>query len=383
VIQQPHDNEHCHTRAGLREKTRCWPLLAGWLVLAGCRATMSDVEIPRTLGGQPRVGRFVPPFAYESYVRGELALMRGDFHGAIDAFELAAAAPDEDAYVLSRLAWAQAMAGDTQGSARSLAQAERVDPCSEPVWMTRAKLSERKRDLPSARDQYARAAACAPHSAQGPLDLSRVLVALGERERAQGVLEAFAARADQPASFEAALELALSRQDALAAGVALDGLFATGVPPTGTLSGAVEQALAMGRPLLASELLAHQKSPISPKLAARVCLALSDPECAQGKLLLARVEELGGPTQAVELLLLAQLYERAEIEASMALLTLPSARLYRARAAARAALGDAEGALADLRVSEQGPETEGVLSDMLGRAKLGGLARALDEKRTP
>ena len=38
----------------------------------------SGYRIERTVGGTVRSGPFVPPYAYEHYVRGELALAQGD-----------------------------------------------------------------------------------------------------------------------------------------------------------------------------------------------------------------------------------------------------------------------------------------------------------------
>jgi len=378
VIQQVQDKGGSSPYARSLSRA-CAALL---LLLCACRAPAAETGIPRTLGGQPRVGQFVPPFAYEAYVRGELALSRGDANAAIRAFELAAAAPDEDAYVLSRLAWAQSLGGDAKGAKQSLERAAQIDPCSEAVWTTRAKLAEREQDLPRARDAYAEAAHCAPRSALGPLGLARMLTALGERERAQTVLQTFAARVDRPASYEAALELALSRGDAIAVAAALDGLSAVSTPALDTLSHAIEQALAMDRPWLAARLAEHTKPAIPPALAARVCLACGDVACAQAKLAMATTEALGGSVQAAELLVAAELHERAEVEASVALTSLPSPRLFLARARARAALGDTEGALADLAEVEPSPATQALLVELTKRAGLTGMADELNAQPT-
>ncbi len=382
VIQQPQHASDSWPRPGpafLRARPAYGLLFA--VMLLGCTTIASDAEIPRTLGGETRLGRFVPPFAYEAYVRGELALARSDTNDAVAQFELATAAPDEDAYLLSRLAWAQALSGDGKASERTLSHAAQVDACSEAVWTTRAKLAERARDLPRAGDAYAEAVHCAPHSALGPIGLARTLVALGERERAQGVLEAFAARVDKPASYEAALALALSREDSVAVGAALEGLLTVGAPRSETLTAAIEQALTLDRPLLAARLIEHAKPAVSPALAARVCLARGDITCAQGKLALTGTEALAGPAQAAELLIAAHLFERAEIEASVALATLPSPRLFLVRARARAALGDTAGALEDLAQLEGGEyanDARALLVTLMRQVGLTGLAQELE-----
>ncbi len=349
-------------------------------VVCGCATATTDAEIPRTLGGEMRLGRFVPPFAYEAYVRGELALARGDIEGAVAQFELATAAPDEDAYLLSRLAWAQALSGDSKGAERTLAHAAKVDGCSEPVWTTRARLAERTRDLARARAAFAEATHCAPYSAAGPIGLSRVLVALGERERAQAVLEAFALRVDRPESYEAALALALVREDSIAVGAALEGMLATGAPPATTLHAAIEQALALDRPLLAARLMDHARPAVPPTLAARVCLARGDVACAQGKLAMTATAALGGAAEATELLLAAELFERAEVEASVALVSSPSPRLFLLRARARAALGQTHAALEDLAQvhgSEHATAVRALLVSLTRKAGLSGLAQEL------
>ncbi len=378
MIQQVHDMRP----SSLRSLSCAYGCAALLLLLSACRTPAAGTSIPRSLGGQPRVGHFVPPFAYEAYVRGELALSRGDANAAIDAFELAAAAPDEDPYVLSRLAWAQSLGGDAKGAKQSLDRAAQLDPCSEAAWTTRAKLAERAKDLARARDAYAEAAHCAPRSATGPLGLARMLNALGERERAQAVLQTFAARVDRPASFEAALELALSRGDGIAVADALEGLSATSAPTVETLSHAIEQALAIDSPWLAARLAQHTRAAISPALAARVCLACGDVSCAQAKLSMATTEALGGPAQAAELLVAAELFERAEVEASVALTSLPSQRLLLTRARARAALGDTEGALSDLAELEPSPAAMALLIDLTKRAGLTGVSAELEAQRS-
>ncbi len=337
--------------------------------------------IPRRLGGETRVGAFVPPFAYEAHVRGELALSAGEPAAAVAAFELATTAPDEDAYLLSRLAWAQFLSGDPAAAERTLEHAARVDPCSEAVWLVRADIAERGSDLEAAQVAYTEAARCAPHSSAGPLGLSRILSRLGEEERAQGVLQVFAERARDEHAASAALSLALSRGDAVAAALALELLLAQGPPRRALLEQAIERALTLGLPWLASRLLDHQVDGIGPGLSVRVHLACGDLERARGVLTLASEDALGGPAQASELAARAGLFERAETYATDALTAAESPRLRLLRAQTRRALGQVQGALDDLAQSPA-PLARKELVALLHARGLTSLADELSEAET-
>ncbi|MCA9583119.1 MAG: tetratricopeptide repeat protein, partial [Myxococcales bacterium] len=81
-------------------RRRVLGLLCGCLLasVSGCGGAKTP-EVTRTLDGAARRGYFVSPYSYEWYVRGELAMERGDFEGAADAFERALLGPEEDPYV--------------------------------------------------------------------------------------------------------------------------------------------------------------------------------------------------------------------------------------------------------------------------------------------
>ncbi|HEY6880631.1 MAG TPA: hypothetical protein VI299_21560, partial [Polyangiales bacterium] len=62
--------------------------LGALLAMFGCAQRVPH-DIPRTLGGVTSRGAFVPPSAYEAYVRGELALAKDQPAQAAAQLELA------------------------------------------------------------------------------------------------------------------------------------------------------------------------------------------------------------------------------------------------------------------------------------------------------
>jgi tetratricopeptide (TPR) repeat protein len=296
--------------------------------------------VQRTLGGERHTGSFVPPFAYEAYVRGELALAEGRPDEAVNHFELATAAPDEDPYLLSRLAYAQALAGQGSAAERTLRHAESLDACSEALWITRAEIAEHAGDLARARDAYARAVSCAPESPRGVLGLAQVLDRQGQGASAIEVLERFSAQHPEAARVaEAAFELALRSRDGALVTHAIESWLAIAPPRSRTLERAVEWALAQDLPELALRLYEHAPAADRPELECRIHVARGDREQVRAVLLRSDAESVGGHERAAELSLFAGAYERAELEASSLLLTGESDRAHELRARARTALG--------------------------------------------
>ncbi|HEX6245757.1 MAG TPA: hypothetical protein VFZ61_32760, partial [Polyangiales bacterium] len=137
-------------------------LLGGAGCAGAARSAPSPTHAPPT--GPLASRRFVPPFAYEAYVRGELALAAGRPDEAALQLELATAAPEEDAFLLSRLAEALYQSGEKRQAHDTLAQAERVGPCEEAVWLTRGRWAEAEHALADATRHYRMALDCAPDS---------------------------------------------------------------------------------------------------------------------------------------------------------------------------------------------------------------------------
>jgi tetratricopeptide (TPR) repeat protein len=358
----------------------CLLLLAG---AAGCGAARRGEPVQRTLGGRPTQGSFVPPFAYEAYVRGEIALAQGRPDEAVTHFELATAAPDEDAYLLSRLAYAHALAGRPELAERTLRHAEEIDSCSEALWLTRAEIAEHAKDLPRARDAYAKAAACAPLSPRGVLGLAHVLDREGSSARAIEVLERFAqSHPEAPRVPETAFELALRSGDGAVVAHAIDTWLSLSPPRSRTLERAVEWALEKDLPELSLRLYEHAPAADRPELECRIHVARGDRERVRAVLVRADAQSLGGHARAAELALFAGAYERAELEASSLLFQGPSDRGRVLRARARSALGRATEAAADAMAVEDATLRKQIALELLSESGAPKLAAEL-ESLTP
>lgn len=360
-----------------RPRRAAAPHLA-WLLLgaAACGGGPKPPTIVRTLDGQTRPSPFVPPTAYEAYIRGELALTEGKYDEAMAQLELATTAPDEDAFLLSRLAYAQALAGFEQEASATLAHADRVDPCSEAVWLTRGELHERAGSLREAASAYARAGECAPRSPRGPIAQARVLEQAGERSAAVEVLSTFASRGDLR-SAQAAFELALRAEDTPALAHALETWIAYEAPDEASLERAIRWALEQGEPRLALRLREHHLSPLPPALEAELLLALGDREGLSRLLGRTPASDLGGPERTAELSLAAGDDDRAELEATSALLQGPSDAMYGVRAQARLKLGRYPDALEDLAAIRDANTRRQTVTALLGWSGLPALAEEL------
>jgi tetratricopeptide (TPR) repeat protein len=321
----------------------------------GCGARAPS-DVPRTLHGTALRGAFVPPTAYEAYVRGELALARGRPDEAIAQLDLATTAPDEDPYLLSRLAHAQLLAGKRAQAEQTLDRAYALDPCHEQVWLMRGELAATRGDDDGARAAFAKASACAPGSDEGVLAQSALLADRGDlagsldvlvdaHEHGQQVLTRmlFGSRAQAPRGSTrdadplhfAHAVASLSRSDAIerAAGLALE----------------------RGMPRLSLRLREQHAARLPPQLEAQLLQA--NGMRAELAALLAQhdASELGGAARTAALALDAGVYERAELESGTALAEAPSDALHALHARASLALGDTRAAMVDARAIT-GPE---------------------------
>lgn len=339
--------------------------------LSACRGSASHT-IPRRLDGVAQRGPFVSPFSYEHYVRAELAAAQGDWETASAQFEMALAGSDPDAYLLSRLARAQARSGQPQAAWVSLREADRLDPCSEAAWMARGEIAELAHEESSAIEAYRRAADCAPYSDQGVLALARMLRATGANVRADEVLRAFCTRVPPPRGGRAALQLAIEQGDSSAARHGLADLLQRQAVSARVLIDAAESALRADRPHQARQLLAHVRTSVPVTLQARTWIATGETDRAAALLLRTPTEQLGGAADAAQLLYEAGALQEAIILASRSLAQTPSASLRALYARALAELGQTDLALQ----AWQGPTNGGgeALALMLREQGLEGLA---------
>jgi tetratricopeptide (TPR) repeat protein len=358
-----------------RGQGRLLAALAVCLLSVGCAARSA----PRTAGAAETASRprpFVPAFAYEAYIRGELALAQGKPREAAQQLEMATAAPDEDAYLLSRLAEAQRQSGEAALALQTLAEAERVEPCSESLWLTRGGWAERDRDLQTAARAYAQAVACAPGSDRGVLALARVWSESGEQARALELL-ANSARLPSLAGAKAAFARALGTADVAEVRFALDTWLSLAALDTATYRSALSRALQRDEPTLALSLSELSATPIDGLLKAQL-LSVTHARAALRALLAQHQEgELGGPDSAAQLSLSARDFERAELYASLSIGRQPSDLGFATRALARRGLGQHEAALEDIRAVGNHEQKRALARSQLAALGLAALASEL------
>ncbi len=294
--------------------------------------------MPRTLRGVTLRGAFVPPSAYEAYVRGELLLAEGHPREAVQQLELATTAPEEDPYLLSRLAHALLLAGQRQRAEQVLARAYALDACHEQVWLMRGELAATRGADDEARAAFARASACAPGSDEGTLALSTMLAERGDLAGSLDVL------VDANERGQRVLTQSLRDAEPLAFTHAVAGL---------SQSEAVERAIALalerGMPLLSLRLREQSATRLPAKLEARLLQANGMRTELAALLAQHDASDLGGSATTAALALDAGAYERAQLEAETALAQEPSDKLRALHARAALGLGNTRGAIADAR----------------------------------
>jgi len=345
------------------------------LSAAACGGALPD-RIPRTVHGSTLRGAFVPPYAYEAYVRGELLLAEGRPAEAAAQLELASTAPDEDPYLLSRLAYAQLLSGSRAEAERTLAHAGRLDRCSEAVWLVRGALAERAGDLAAARGALEKATRCAPHSARGELALAELLASHGQPAAALDVL-ASAAQRPYGAPAERALESSLTSADAATFVHALADLGAYRAASSEALEHAIRLSLQRGLPRLALRLREQHAARLPPALEAEVLVANGLLDELAALIAASDAGALGGHERTAEIALQAHAYERAELEATSALSGRTSDAMHALRARAALALGHGRAAFPDVLAIHEATLKRAVLTEALAALGAPALAREL------
>jgi tetratricopeptide (TPR) repeat protein len=349
-----------------------------FVCLIGCAGRTSEV-VPRTLQGSLVRGSFVPPSSYEAYVRGELLLLEGKPAQALAQFELAATAPDEDPYLLSRMAHAQRLTGALDDAERTLRHAERLDPCAEAVWLMRAELLEQRAELARAEAALEKATACAPRSPAGELALAQLLDRQGKSARALEVLTRAAQRPfGGPAT--SALERALASAQPAALAHALSGLGMQRASDLPATAHAIRIALDRQLPRLALRLREQNPAKLPARLEAEVLEQNGRRDELAALIALSDADELGGPAHAAALALRAGAFERAELEATSALASQRSDHTRQLRARARIALGRIGDALGDIREVGDATMRRTLIVEALARTGAGALASEVEAR---
>jgi Flp pilus assembly protein TadD len=324
-------------------------------------------------------GAFVPPSAYEAYVRGELLLAQGRPAEAVRQFELATTAPDEDPYLLSRLACAQLESGDRAEAERTLAHAGTIDRCSEAVWLMRGVLAERVNDLVAARAALEKASSCAPHSPAGELALAALLRDHGEPAASLDVL-ASAAQRPYGAPAELALRSSLGQVDGATFAHALASLGTHRATDSRSLEQVIAMALERGLPRLALRLRDQHAARLPAPLEARVLSANGLREQLSALLAISDASALGGHEQTALMALQAEAYERAELEATSALQSRSSDAMHAVRARAALALGHGRAAVSDVVAVREAKLQRTLLNEALAAVGAPALARELEAR---
>jgi hypothetical protein len=352
-------------------------LLMAWVsaCVSGCAAAPSPEPAAPTTQSAHAPRRFVPPFAYEAYMRGELALAAGRPQEAALQLEMATAAPDEDAYLLSRLAEAQAQSGEHALAVQTLAEAERVEPCAESVWLTRGAWAERDKQLQAAAASYRTAAECAPRSQAGAVALARVLRAQGHTAESLSLL-AQGSSLPQRTALRLTLSRELAGADAAEARFALESWSGLAAIDLGLLEEAAAQAIARPAPLLALRLRELGGERLSPGLQAELARLVEDREALAALLTLHQEQALGGATRAARYALLARDFERAELYANLPA-TGAESEQHALKVAALQGLGEHEAALDELRELHDPGEQRRLALAQLARLGLAELSTEL------
>ncbi len=272
------------------------------VLAVGCGGA-SSYPVTRRLGGEPVTGVFVSPFSYEHYVRGELAIATGDLQTAAEELELARAGPDEDPLVMARLADVLDQLDRHEDADRVLTDALERFPDAESPWLARGAILERRGEIEPAIDALEHAERAAPRSELAPLALAKLLRAHDAEGRAEAVLTRFVRRSGGTAgAFRAALDLALTRNDAEGAVRAVRDLMRVAPVRADEVTRVARAALEGGRPVLAASLL----DGVPPEradvvLRVRALHAAGRTSAAEAALASATDDAVGGPLGRAEL----------------------------------------------------------------------------------
>lgn len=188
------------------------------IVLLGVAACTAPTlrTVPRVVDGNLEHGPFISPYAYEWFIEGE-AWSSQDQHGqAAMAFENAAAAPSDDALLMTRLAEEYELSGDSRRADRTLAAARRSHPGSPWVALAQGRIAQHRGETTDAIEAFLRAQSQASTWDEPVIGLAETLIGSGRPERASAVLLAYLRASNEVRSERARgvlLDLARRRGD--------------------------------------------------------------------------------------------------------------------------------------------------------------------------
>ena len=260
---------------------------------------------------------FVSPYAYEHFIRAELASARGQHAIAIELYRMALTSGDDDPYLFSRLAEACEAADDAACANEALADALELDPESEAAWLAAGRIAEHRGKLEAAIAAYERAESTTSTPTEAVSRLAALLRARGLPERALAVLERASRRGPDDARrvLHARLELAIARGDGDALERAAAALLTHRAGDADLLRRTAAELLRAGRPSLAARALAaFQPSERDAQLRLQVALARADRPRAEQILLETPASWLGGTLALAQAYVKLGLYAQARAQ---------------------------------------------------------------------
>lgn len=296
------------------------PLTALVVLLSAC-ATTEPPPVVRVVGGEPRQQTFVSPYAYEWYIRGELAVAHGDLKAAAQAFRRARTGPADDPFVIARLADVLDRLGQRAEAERALDEGLQLDSQAEAVWLARARIAARHDEIDRALHAFHRAERTAPRSPSAPLGLAALLQAQDRVGRAEAVLRRYLKRVPEaePSALRARLELALLRRDRATAVETARMLMRAAPARADSILRTAKLAAAEGDPVMAADLLsALPDSHVPAALHVATLIAAGRPGRAEAVLTAARPRDVGGLAEQARLYLEAGRPGRSEEVAELA-----------------------------------------------------------------
>lgn len=236
-----------------------------FMLLVACGGRAYPIE--RVVEGEVHEGVFVSPYAYEHFMRAELAVAAGDDETALGEYALARTGPADDAYVIARQAAAALRLGRMEEVEALISSGNALDAESEPIALLMGRVAERQGNYDEASEHYERAHRFAPNSSE---PAQRLAMLLSQSEKAAEVLDEITQSASRPVALRARLALAIHRRDApLAAESALALMGVAPVFATELLATARTQ-VDEGRPMMALRLLEHPALNVEATMPLRV-----------------------------------------------------------------------------------------------------------------
>lgn len=327
--------------------------------LAACSRPPTPT-IVREVDDAPVRGPFVSPYAYEHFVRAEIARGRGEHEEALEHYRRARAGAADDVLLAARHAETLEALDRRDDADRVLGEARALDGESEAYLLARSRIAAGRGDDADALTAAIDAVRFAPRSSEAVRWLATRLDAGDQAPRAREVLS----RSEGTAALRARLALSLRRGDVDAIGEAVEAIVRVAPVLQDDVAAAAERMLAEGHPARAVAMLAQVErgEPALEVLRVRALLAAGRADEARARVVELGPGGVGSAHRAAQLAMQAGDPELAEMHAAAAVANEPAAWVVLGDA--RLARGDRHGAM---RAYARAPRVEAA---RLGRARV-------------